>query len=372
MKGLDLCRAYFAEVLQPILATSVPEIGQSYAAALIGWGSDVLGHDDEISRDHEWGPRCYLFLPNALQEHTEKIHRKLNSQAPMHFRGFPTRFAIDPGNPTVRVPTEESSGRVHVEITTCDLYLAANLGAATPANDLEWLTIPENRLLELTRGEVFFDGAGELTRIRGFYEYYPVDVWKYRLAYAWQALGWDIDIVRLCADRGDTLSARYSLAKTLSGIMELTFLLNKRYSPFSKWLHREFYGLPHLSREIGPILKRCYAQEGLTVVPDLLSKAIKLLIQHQDQIGELPRMKMRPRKSARPYPDFDSQYVADRIRGTIKGELREIPLLGAVDQWVGNYDLLLDAAMLKPLSSVYDTPLDIDKFSALIRFADED
>ena len=65
---------------------------------------------------------------------------------------------------------------------------------------------------------------------------------------------------------------------------------------------------------------------------------------------------MRNRKIDRPYPDIDSHYLAEQIRGTIKGGLREVSLLGAIDQWVGNYDLLLDVDKPKLLTAVYDTP----------------
>ncbi len=50
MKGLALSRAYFSEAIRPLLAKRVTEIGQSYAAALLGWGSDVLGNDGALDQ----------------------------------------------------------------------------------------------------------------------------------------------------------------------------------------------------------------------------------------------------------------------------------------------------------------------------------
>ncbi len=83
MKGLALSRAYFFEAIRPILAKRVTAIGQSYAAALLGWGSDVLGNDDELSRDHEWGPRCLLFLPEPLIRYRGKILTELDRHLPV-------------------------------------------------------------------------------------------------------------------------------------------------------------------------------------------------------------------------------------------------------------------------------------------------
>ncbi len=50
MKGLALSRAYFSEAIRPLLAKRVTEIGQSYAAALLGWGSDVLESDGALDQ----------------------------------------------------------------------------------------------------------------------------------------------------------------------------------------------------------------------------------------------------------------------------------------------------------------------------------
>ena len=48
--GLELNRLFFDEVVRPLLTSKLPELG--YSAGLIGEGSDVLGFDDEMSRDH--------------------------------------------------------------------------------------------------------------------------------------------------------------------------------------------------------------------------------------------------------------------------------------------------------------------------------
>ncbi len=357
MKGLELSRAFFAEAIRPILAEQVPEIGQSYAAALLGWGSDVLGNDDELSRDHEWGPRCLLFLPESLIRHKAKVFSELDQRLPAEFKGHATRFVTNPENPAVRVPAMGSGGHVHVEVTTCDDYLIQSIGTVVPKSDVEWLTIPEHGLLGLTRGEVFWDGFGELTRLRRYYEYFPPDVWEYRLAYAWQALGWDIDLIGLCTMRGDVLSARHSVSISAYWIMALVFLLNRRYCPlYVKWLHREFYKLDDLAAEIGPILENAYSMDDLNLVPERLTAACDLLIKHQDWMGVLPSCADIQHKSYRGFVYADCQAIANRIKDSVEGKLGEIALSGALDQWIGNYDLLIEAGKLRSLSQVYDDP----------------
>ncbi len=41
LPGVDLARLFYTEVVGPLLETECP--GLAYSAALIGWGSEVLG-----------------------------------------------------------------------------------------------------------------------------------------------------------------------------------------------------------------------------------------------------------------------------------------------------------------------------------------
>ena len=63
MNGLTLSELFYVEAAKPILESHFPEV--PYSAALIGWGSEVLGYDDVHSTDHHWGPRFLLFLSES-------------------------------------------------------------------------------------------------------------------------------------------------------------------------------------------------------------------------------------------------------------------------------------------------------------------
>ena len=55
LTGCELSRRFYDAVVAPLLLSHWP--GLPHAAARIGAGSEVLGLDDEMSRDHDWGLR---------------------------------------------------------------------------------------------------------------------------------------------------------------------------------------------------------------------------------------------------------------------------------------------------------------------------
>jgi hypothetical protein len=58
--SLELSRMLYEERIAPILETRFPTL--PYAAATFGMCSEVLGLDDPVSMDHEWGPRIRILL----------------------------------------------------------------------------------------------------------------------------------------------------------------------------------------------------------------------------------------------------------------------------------------------------------------------
>ena len=61
--GISLARSYWVQMVRPLLDLELPSVPR--IAARIGSGSDVLGLDDEMSRDHDWGLRLQLLVPSV-------------------------------------------------------------------------------------------------------------------------------------------------------------------------------------------------------------------------------------------------------------------------------------------------------------------
>jgi hypothetical protein len=58
MQGIELCRRFYVEIVEPLMKNSY---SIEHSAALIGSGSEVLGYDTEMSRDHDYSP-AYTFF----------------------------------------------------------------------------------------------------------------------------------------------------------------------------------------------------------------------------------------------------------------------------------------------------------------------
>src|SRR2546427_3295941 len=164
--GLRLSELFYHEAVGPILASSFPTL--QYSSALLGSGSEVLGLDTPQSTDHHWRPRLQIFLSvDDYAAQAASMNQALSKQLPHRFRDYPTNFG-PPDNTGVRLLEDIGAGHVNhrVEIDTIESFFENYLGV-NPYDEvriLDWLTIPEQRLLTVTAGGGGYDRFGKMNR----------------------------------------------------------------------------------------------------------------------------------------------------------------------------------------------------------------
>ena len=188
MKGLELCERFYFDVVRETVEELVSPA--SYSAGLTGWGSEVLGYDDEFSRDHNWGPRLQIFLSPAISENnSDPLNNRLSASLPGEFLGYSTHFGPSVnGDQLAMSPAGSGPIRHMIEIWNIPDYCRKFLELEDPASikPIEWLSLDEHKLLGVTVGKVFHDGHGGLEALRSALRFYPSDVRLFLLARQWK------------------------------------------------------------------------------------------------------------------------------------------------------------------------------------------
>src|SRR5689334_304789 len=156
MSGSELSRRFYADVVAPLLAEAMP--GLRYAAGRLGSGSDVLGFDDAMSRDHDWGCRLTLLVDEPDRAAVPQLRLLLERELPESYLGWPVRFPV----------TWNPSAVHNVWIATVSDFAVSRLGI-DPTAELsarDWLILTGQSVLEVTAGPVFADQTAELAQIR--------------------------------------------------------------------------------------------------------------------------------------------------------------------------------------------------------------
>ena len=247
MKGLETAKQYYEIYGRQMIRGQFPERADQTAAGLVGYGSECLGFDDEISTDHDYGPSFCIWLPRELYQQCGKEMQAAYDALPKEFMGC-----------SARVEEEQGKGRVGV-LCLEDFYLEILGTDRVPETEAEWFSLSEASLSTATNGAVFEDPCGKFTRIReGLLSYYPQEVWRKKLAesLARAAQAGQYNYAR-AMKRGERIAAEIALTEFVKETMQIVYLLNKKYAPFYKWMHRGMKELVVCS-EIGDMLALLY------------------------------------------------------------------------------------------------------------------
>ena len=352
-----LSKLFYQKQVRPILSKEFPKL--RYSAALIGWGSEVLGFDTAISRDHHWGPRLLLFLKEKdYPKLKEKISDALSKNLPYEFLGYSTNYSKAEPN-GVRHPIKITSGSVNhmIDIFTVKSFFKARLGfdAFENITVTDWLTFPQQRLLELVRGEVYHDGLGELRRVREKLKFYPRDVWLYLMAAQWIRISQEEAFVSRAGEIGDELGSRVVAARMVREIMKLAFLIEKQYAPYSKWLGSAF-GQLKMGPRLAPVLGDVFLAKTWKGREKKLAQAYAIIAaQHNALKITSPLPAKATPYFGRPYLVIHGDSFAKAIKEKIKDpQIKKIKIdIGSIDQFTDSTDVIQNLSLTKQLRDVY-------------------
>lgn len=264
MKGLDLSREYFYEIILPAFEKYLPDILNFCAFGLAGEGSECFGYDDTISQDHDFGPSVCIWLREKdYNKYVDRINEVLK-KLPKEFKGFPALIESEWGlNRRNCIKIEDF----------CFKFLGQE---KTPSTILEWQKIPEVSLATITNGEIFLDNLGEISRIREEVKYYPEVIRQNKIATRCMNISQygQYNYTR-CLRRNDLVAANQALYLFVEEVIHLVALLNKKYRLFYKWMNRSLLDFEHIGKEIHSLLNEMvYSQNKVPYIKRICDSLI--------------------------------------------------------------------------------------------------
>lgn len=244
VKGMEIARAYYEECFKPAVKEKLPGYEGKIAAGLVGRGSDCYGYDDELSKDHDYGPGFCVFVSKEVYDEIGETLEEIYDNLPGEFKGL---------SAAPRVSRQKRRGIFVIE----DFY--RDLLGMIPAKDEDYLAISDYALSAAVNGEVFEDPVGRFTEIREMLKQgYPESVLYLKLAQSMSVFSQTAQYnYGRFKSRNDNLTAAMMLSDGLREAMRLAHYLEGKYPPHDKWLLRSTKDLS-ISTKILPLLNSAF------------------------------------------------------------------------------------------------------------------
>jgi hypothetical protein len=360
MPALDLAEQYYNQLVRPLLGEHFP--GLRHAAALIGYGSEVLGFDTPMSMDHAWAPRMQLFLAERDLAQAAALDVMFKCKLPTHLLGFP--LSVIPSQTEAGVFFMDENARAgevahRVSITCLRDFVRRELDwdLLAPLEPADWLTFPAQVLRVLTAGRVFFDDLGELSALRQQLAFYPHELWLYLLGCGWDRIGQEEALMPRAGYVGDELGSAVMGSRLVRDVMSLCFLMERQYAPYPKWFGSAFKQLA-CAAEMSPRLWQAQSAATWPERAKALGAACELLACKQNALGlTSPLPEKLSRYHGRPFQVIQAEMFAkaifERITDPQVRRIAEKGPLGGIDQISDNTILRSDPHWRQALKALY-------------------
>jgi hypothetical protein len=330
--ALELNTGFYRDVVEPIVRA---------------WPHDaaLLGFDTARSTDHGWGPRLQVFVDAA---DVAAVRAAVDDGLPSEYCGWPVFFGWDD------VPSTH-----HVDVVPFGDWLVARLGC-NPIHAmslLDWLTVPQQRLLGVVRGAVYNDSSGDLATVRERLRSFPDELTLWLLACQWRRIDQEEPFVGRTAEVGDEIGSRLVASRLVRELMRLHFLLVGEYWPYSKWFGSAYRSLPH-SDDVRPALEAALDAPDYARREEALVAAYEALARlHNASALTEPLDPTVTFFHGRPFRVLSSdRFVQACLRRVRDDWLKGLPLVGSIDQVVDSTDVLEQTAVARTLRALYGDP----------------
>lgn len=245
--GVEVARRFWLNWGRPWLSERYPALLDRIGVGLFS-GSEVLGADDALSRDHGWGPRLEIFRggDDGIPAN-DALEGALRAAAPSTWEGIGGGYAFAPA----------------IQVHDTAAYFGRSFPAKQlPARPSDWVSSPEmlpgleSHLHFLRHGVVFHDPAGLLREVRQALHVYPEAIWLLRMAqlcfevahYGQYNFNWRL------VERKDPVAATMAVGAFQQAVMALAVVMDRDYAPYWKWLRHVFRGRAVAARLDGDLV----------------------------------------------------------------------------------------------------------------------
>jgi len=310
--GLELNREFFKQIIKPLLEKYYPHL--SYSASLIGYGSDVLGFDNKTSMDHNWGPRCQIFLDKENIGFKNELLEFFSKSLPFEFLGFPTNYT-DPKIHFIQSMEKTSKYPLFhlIEIDTFENYIInyLSLHDLSDINNNNWVNFTDQQLLEIVSGEVFYDGLNKVKIFRNKINFYPNDIMKLKLASLWSCISNEEAFVGRAIELDDFVGLKLITSRIVNYLLKICFYLDQKYIPYSKWFGTTLKNITFYD-EIQDLATTVLTENEPVMVEKKLCKMYEKIINLHNMVGALPTLNCEIQNyHDRPYKVIMSDQIVD-------------------------------------------------------------
>lgn len=252
---------------------------------------------------------------------------------------------------------EDTAVGPKVLVGTLPDWVSGELGRPVVGEQLtsiDWLVLPQTRLLGITAGAVFVDATGELTALRDRLRTFPTSVWWWVIACQWQRLSQEEPFVQRSAEVGDELGSATITARQVRDCMRLALMIEHQYAPFSKWLGTAFATI-HDPDGLGSALMEALTALTTDERERSLGRAYVLLGRRFNTLA--PDLEVDV--TVRSFFDRPAQVIgAERFAAAALArvhddQLLRLPLIGAVDQLLDSTDALTNPNVVARMQAFY-------------------